>query len=77
MTSQPIRSCTLGDEGTVEKETTKDVKATPPATPLPATAGQRANGKASGVRTASKEQFKKAHAKTSAQHAGLFRRLAK
>ena len=37
----------------------------------------RVNGKASVVRTASKQQFDKAHRKTSAQHAGLFRRLAK
>ena len=29
------------------------------------------------VRTASKEQFDKAHRKTTALHAGLFRRLAK
>ncbi len=41
--------------------------------------GQEAptNGKTPGVRTASKQQFDKAHRKTSAQHAGLFRRLAK
>jgi len=37
----------------------------------------RVSGKSSGVRHASDEQFKKAHRKTSAQHAGLFRRLAK
>jgi hypothetical protein len=37
----------------------------------------RGNGKPSGVRTASDEQFKKAHRKTSTLHAGLFRRLAK
>lgn len=37
----------------------------------------RVNGNPSGVRTASKQQFDKAHRKTSAQHAGLFRRLAK
>jgi len=36
-----------------------------------------ANGKTPKVRTASKQQFDKAHRKTSAQHAGLFRRLAK
>ena len=36
----------------------------------------RVNGKTSTARTASKEQFKKAHRKTSNQHAGLFRRLA-
>jgi hypothetical protein len=34
------------------------------------------NGKPAGVRYASDEQFKKAHRKTSALHAGLFRRLA-
>ena len=36
-----------------------------------------ANGKTPAVRTASKQQFDKVHRKTSAQHAGLFRRLAK
>ncbi len=36
-----------------------------------------ANGKTPGVHTASKEQFDKARRKTSAEHAGLFRRLAK
>jgi hypothetical protein len=35
-----------------------------------------ADGKTPGVRTASKQQFDKAHRKTSAQHVGLFRRLA-
>ena len=30
----------------------------------------------SAIRTATPEQFKKAHAKTSAQNAGLFKRLA-
>ncbi|HEY3740786.1 MAG TPA: hypothetical protein VGL53_13130 [Bryobacteraceae bacterium] len=49
----------------MEKETAKESKVTP------------AKGKAPSVRTASKEQFKKAHSKTHAQHAGLFRRLAK
>jgi hypothetical protein len=37
---------------------------------------ERVNGRLSGVRTASDEQFKKAHRKTSTLHAGLFRRLA-
>jgi hypothetical protein len=35
------------------------------------------NGKTPAVRVASKQQFDEAHRKTSAQHAGLFRRLAK
>jgi hypothetical protein len=62
----------------VEKETIKDMKIVSdegavmekePRTPV--------NGRPSGIRTASEEQFQKAHRKTSAQHAGLFRRLAK
>lgn len=36
-----------------------------------------ANEKSSSARTASKEEFEKAQAKTSKLHAGLFRRLAK
>jgi hypothetical protein len=37
----------------------------------------RVNEKSSDVRTASKQRFDKAHRKTTAQHAGLFRRLSK
>jgi hypothetical protein len=37
----------------------------------------RPNAQPAKVRTASKEQFKKAQRKTNAAHAGLFRRLAK
>lgn len=62
----------------MEKETiTKEL--TPPAPEDLKPEGQetRVNGTTSGVRTASKEQFEKAHRKTSAAHAGLFRRLAK
>jgi hypothetical protein len=36
----------------------------------------RLNGKSPKIRYASDEQFQKAHHKTSALHAGLFRRLA-
>ncbi len=43
--------------------------------PQPAGAGKRTNGKPP-VGTASDEQFRKAHAKTTKTHAVLFRRLA-
>jgi hypothetical protein len=62
----------------VDKKSREDVRAVPPESPSE-TKGQetRVNGKPPGIRTASEEQFKKAHRKTSAQQAGLFRRLAK
>jgi hypothetical protein len=59
----------------VEKKTIKAAKPTPAS--LPASAEKEKNGAPNTVRTASPEQFKKAHAKTIAKHAGLFRRLAK
>jgi hypothetical protein len=55
----------------------KELEPTPPQANEPQGQETRANGKASEVRIASKQQFGKAHRKTSAQHAGLFRRLAK
>ncbi len=62
----------------VDKETSKDVKTVPePGSSSAKGPGTRVNGTPSGIRTASEEQFQKAHRKTSAQHAGLFRRLAK
>lgn len=62
----------------VDKETMTE-KPNSPAIEALKVQGQppRVNGKTSAVRTASKEQFDKAHRKTSAAHAGLFRRLAK
>jgi hypothetical protein len=59
----------------MEKGTSKKLQFTPPAAE-PQIRQTRVNGKTSAVRTASKEEFDKAHRKTSAQHAGLFRRLA-
>ena len=62
----------------MDKATSKDVKPVPAQDPSQTNAPEsRVNGKASGIRTASEEQFKKAHRKTKALHAGLFRRLAK
>lgn len=62
----------------MEKETIKDVKTASDDRAVTAKEPKpRAAGKPSGIRTASEEQFQKAHRKTSAQHAGLFRRLAK
>ena len=61
------------------KEASKDVKAVPAQDDPSKTKGPETsvNGTPSEIRTASEEQFQKAHRKTSAQHAGLFRRLAK
>jgi len=56
----------------MEQGTSKKLQATEARGPE-----TKVNGKTSSFRTASKEQFDKAHRKTSAQHAGLFRRLAK
>jgi hypothetical protein len=61
----------------VEKETSKDLASTSPQANGPEGQEPRVNGKSARVRTASKEQFEKAQRKTSATHAGLFRRLAK
>jgi hypothetical protein len=61
----------------MEKGTSKKLEPTPPQATEPQGQETRVNGKTSGVRTASKQEFDKAHRKTSAQHAGLFRRLAK
>ncbi len=62
----------------MDKETIKGVKTVPVVGPSQAKEpGTRVNGKPSGIRTATDAQFQKAHRKTSAQHAGLFRRLAK
>jgi hypothetical protein len=57
----------------VEKELTRDRKSV--KQPQPASAEKRTNGEPP-VRTASDEQFCKAHVKTTKTHAGLFRRLA-
>jgi hypothetical protein len=59
----------------MEKEPTKELKSHREDTE-PQVQEPRDNGKNSGVRNASKEQFEKAQRKTSAKHAGLFRRLA-
>ncbi|HEV2691023.1 MAG TPA: hypothetical protein VGV35_20850 [Bryobacteraceae bacterium] len=61
----------------MKKATSKKLQPTQPQTTDSEGQETRANGKTSGVRFASKEQFDKAHRKTSAQHARLFRRLAK
>jgi hypothetical protein len=63
----------------VKKELTKGTKtaAPPPEGPAPDGEEVRESGKPSGIRYASDEQFGKAQRKTSALHAGLFRRLAK
>ena len=62
----------------MEKETLAEKLTAPLAKgPNPPGPEPPVNGKPSGVRTASKEQFEKAHRKTAAIHAGLFRRLAK
>lgn len=50
--------------------------AQPPADSTPQDREVRVNGKPSGVRYASDENFRKAHKKTTRQHAELFRRLA-
>jgi hypothetical protein len=62
----------------VEKEVTRETKDVrqSPAGPKPKRGREGVNGKPSGTRTASDEQFRKAHRKTSTLHAGLFRRLA-
>ena len=61
----------------MEKEVTKTPKsAAVPGRSGPENGEVRADGKPTGVRYASAEQFKKAHKKTSTLHAGLFRRLA-
>jgi hypothetical protein len=61
------------------KEVTRDPKtARKPHTGSKLEGGEtRVSGRPSAVGTASNEQFKKAHRKTSTLHAGLFRRLAK
>jgi hypothetical protein len=61
----------------MQKEFTKESKSAAPVYSKPEREQARANGKSSSVRYASDEQFAKAHRKTSALHAGLFRRLAK
>jgi hypothetical protein len=60
----------------MDKGTSKKPEPAPPQATEPQHQ-TRANGQTPGVRTASKQQFDKAHRKTRAQHAGLFRRLAK
>ena len=59
----------------MDKRTTKHLKPTPSKATESQDHATKANEK-SAIRTASKQQFDKAHRKTSAQHAGLFRRLA-
>jgi hypothetical protein len=61
----------------MDKRTSKELEPTPPKATEPEREEMRAKGETPGVRTASKQQFDKAHRKTIAQHAGLFRRLAK
>jgi hypothetical protein len=61
----------------MNKGKSKELEPTLPQAAEPKIQEEQANGKTSGVRTASKQQFDKAHRKTSTQHAGLFRRLAK
>jgi len=63
----------------VEKESTKTPSTVPPpVSPESASLASHANDiPASGVRYATDEQFRKAQRKTSALHAGLFRRLSK
>jgi hypothetical protein len=63
----------------VEKELTKEPKAVSPLPSRiePECGEARVDEAPSSVRYASDEQFRKAQRKTSAQHAGLFRRLAK
>jgi hypothetical protein len=61
----------------MNKGKSKELEPTPPQANDRQGQEAPANGKGSGVRIASKRQFDKAHRKTSAQHAGLFRRLAK
>lgn len=56
----------------MEKEKVLELKPAPAS--APDTQDQHVSGN-SFVRTASPEKFKKAHAKTSIRHAGLFRRL--
>jgi hypothetical protein len=63
----------------MEQGTSKRLQPTSQATEArgPEKRGTGVSGKTPGVRTASKQQFDKAHRKTTVQHAGLFRRLAK
>jgi hypothetical protein len=61
----------------VEKELTKKRKEVSPPPPGLERGEARVNGTPSGVRYASDEQFRKVQRKTSAQHAGLFRRLVR
>ncbi len=60
----------------MEKEKSKEPKILPPNGDREAV-GKGVNGTAPAIRTASKDEFEKASRKTRAQHAGLFRRLAK
>jgi hypothetical protein len=80
----PSRTTVYAGSGRLDARLPMDKKTSKDATPVPAEAPSNAkeeappvNGKPAGIRTASEEQFKKAQRKTSAQHAGLFRRLAK
>jgi hypothetical protein len=59
----------------METRTSKAPGAMPPKATEPQE--PHVDEKASCVSVASKQQFDKAHRKTSAKHAGLFRRLAK
>lgn len=60
----------------MEKETSNELKPTLTQDTEPQAEETHVNGKISGPRTATKEQFEKAHRKTSGLHAPLFRRLA-
>ena len=63
----------------MEKQLTSDSRTVslPPESPESESEKVPVNGTSAGIRYASDEQFQKAQLKTSAQHAGLFRRLAK
>ena len=62
----------------MNKETSEDVEIVSAQTPSTTKEPEPpVNGKPSSVRTATEGQFRKAHRKTSTEHAGLFRRLAK
>jgi hypothetical protein len=61
----------------MERRTTKELKPRPPEATDAQVQEAEASERAPDVRTASKQQFDKAHRKTTVQHADLFRRLAK
>ena len=60
----------------MNKQVTPDPEPSSAVPPVSQDPPSLSNVPAPVIRTATQEQFKKAHEKTSAQHAGLFRRLA-